>query len=707
VRWYGHRRVERFLERLCDAVREEDPGGLVTYVNYPPTEYLQLSFIDFLSFNVYLESQERLDAYMARLQNIAGDSPLVMGEIGLDSRRNGLRTQADILDWQVRTVFATGGAGAFVFSWTDEWYRGGHEIDDWDFGLTDRERKPKPALEAVSGAFSEIPYPQGINWPRVSVVVCSYNGGRTIADCLTGLLALDYPDFEVIVVNDGSTDATGDIAEEFGVRVITTKNKGLSSARNAGLQAATGEIVAYIDDDAYPDPHWLTYLAHTFLTTDHAAVGGPNIAPPGDGRIADCVASSPGGPVHVLLTDRVAEHIPGCNMAFRRSCLLEVGGFDPQYRVAGDDVDVCWRIQQRGWTLGFSPAATVWHHRRNSVRAYLKQQRSYGIAEAMLEKKWPEKYNAVGHLNWTGRLYGKGIARVLGWSRGRIYQGTWGSALFQSVYEPAPGGILALPLMPEWYLVVFFLTVLCLLGAVWRPMLFALPLLALSLCAPLAQAIMSAASARFSTPGLSRVDSFLMRALTASLHLLQPLARLSGRLRLGLTPWRRGAPALAFPLPHSLSVWSERWGAPEERLHAVETRLLATGGAALRGGDYDRWDLEMRGGMLGGARLLMALEEHGEGKQLVRFRLRPWCSPGGLVLTLLCAGLAVLPLANGAMPTAALLAALAVLLSVRTLYECAAATGAFHLAVRSLAEAAAERAKAVDPREAEAGDAGA
>src|SRR5204863_144550 len=82
--------------------------------------------------------------------------------------------------------------------------------------------------------------------------------------------------------------------------------------------------------------------------TGSAGVGGPNSGPPGDGPIAECVARAPGGPVHVLVTDREAEHIPGCNMGFRKSCLEAIGGFDPQFRTAGDDVDVCWRLQERG-----------------------------------------------------------------------------------------------------------------------------------------------------------------------------------------------------------------------------------------------------------------------------------------------------------------------------------------------------------------------
>ena len=135
----------------------------------------------------------------------------------------------------------------------------------------------------------------------------------------------------------------------------------------------------------------------------------------------------PGRTGHVLLTDTVAEHVPGCNLAVRASALREIGGFDPQFRAAGDDVDVCWRLQDRGGTLGFSPAALVWHHRRNSVRAYWRQQRGYGRAEALLEHKWPERYNAGGHFRWAGRIYDRGLTRHLLRVQ-RIYHGSWGTA---------------------------------------------------------------------------------------------------------------------------------------------------------------------------------------------------------------------------------------------------------------------------------------
>jgi len=684
ARWLGRERVQAYLKRLHRVVKREDPAGLVTYVNYPTTEYLELPFLDLLCFNVYLESQERLKAYLARLQDIAGDRPLVMSELGLDGLRHGERTQAQVLDWQVRTAFAGGCAGAFVFSWTDEWYRHGSDVEDWAFGLTRADRSPKPALDAVREAFDDVPFSPRLRWPRISVVLCSYNGARTIADCLDGLARLDYPDYEVIVVDDGSRDATAAIAGRYNVALIRTPKGGLARARNAGLAAASGEIVAYIDDDAYPDPHWLRYLAATFMSTHHAGVGGPNIAPPGDGWIAECVARAPGGPQHVLLSDEEAEHIPGCNMAFRRTCLEAIGGFDPQFRTAGDDVDVCWRLQERGWTLGFQPAALVWHHRRNSARTYWTQQIGYGRAEAMLERKWPEKYNGPGHVRWAGRIYGAGITRLLGWRRPRVYHGVWGGAPFQSLYEPAPSLLGFLPQMPEWHLMTATLAVLAGSSLVYPPFALAVPLLVGALVLPIAQACVSAARVPF--PERTRGGARLTRRLlTAALHLVQPLARLRGRLLEGLTPWRRRATPGRAPLwPVTAAIWSERWEPLDRRLRALEARLRAARACVLRGDEHDSWDLEVRGGILGVARLVMGVEDHAGGKQMVRLRWWPRIPVRGPLLALAFAALTAAAADAQIWGAAVLLGLGALLPALHIVEQCMAAMATIREAVGRL-----------------------
>jgi glycosyltransferase involved in cell wall biosynthesis len=675
VRWLGRERVESYLERLYWAVKAEDPNGLVTYVNYPTTEYLHLPFLDLVTFNVYLESQDRLDAYLARLHNIAGDRPLLMSEIGLDSLRNGEATQAQALEWQLRSTFAPGCAGAFIFSWTDEWHRAGAEVEDWAFGITARDRRPKPALGTVREAFTKVPFAKELCWPKVSVIVCTFNGSRTLSECLENLLRLEYPNYEVIVVNDGSTDATAKIAHSYGFRVITTENQGLASARNTGLKAATGEIVAYIDDDAYPDPHWLRYLANTFMNTKHVGIGGPNISPPGDGPIAECVAHSPGNPVHILLSDTEAEHIPGCNMAFRKGALEAIDGFDPQFRIAGDDVDVCWRLQQKGGTLGYSPGAMVWHHRRNSIRAYWKQQHNYGKAESFLEKKWPEKYNLAGHVTWAGRVYGNGH-QYKAWSRGRIYHGVWGSAPFQSIYQSPAGALESWLSMPEWYLALAALVPIAALGFLWSPLFYGLPLLALALAAPIFQAVLSASRVCFAAPRDSYFDRFKLRSVTALLHLIQPLARLTGRLRSGLTFWRYNASGFTMPWPRKFAVWTEHWRDPNERLKSFEADLRKAGVYVRRGGDYDRWDLEVRARLLGFARLLMAVEDHGAGNQFVRVRLWPKCSLLELLPIALFASLSATAALDHAWVASAILGLLSLFLTIYSLHGCGSAVAA-------------------------------
>jgi GT2 family glycosyltransferase len=676
VRFLGRRTVERYLERLSRVVREVDPEGLVTYVNYPTTEYLDLPFLDLLAFNVYLESQDRFEAYLARLQNLAGDKPLLMSELGLDSLRNGQDRQAESLDWQIRSAFRAGCAGTFVFAWTDEWQRDS-PVADWAFGLTDEERRPKPALAAARHAYSEAPLPHDPHLPRISVIVCSFNGARTIRECCKALTRLDYLDYEVIVVDDGSTDGTAEIAREYGFRVISTENRGLSSARNTGLAVASGEIVAYVDDDAYPDPHWLRFLAEGFKRADLAALGGPNIPPPQDGLVAQCVANAPGGPIHVLLSDTEAEHIPGCNMAFRVAALRELGGFDTQFRVAGDDVDVCWRVLERGWRIGFHPGAMVWHHRRGTIGSFWKQQRGYGRAEALLERKWPSRYNNLGHPTWSGRLYGRELFGSPGWSGGRIYQGTWGTAPFQPLYAPAPGTLRSLPLMPEWYLVLGCLAGFTSLGVLWRPMLAFAPLLLVALAAAVALAGIGAARATFDSGSESLSARWTKRCLTALLHLLQPLARLHGRVSSGLTPWRRGARSgVPCPWPRRLRLLEHCSYSREQRIAAIEAAATASGTVVRRGGDFDDWDLETRGGLLGCARLVLATEEYPGGSQLVRVRAWPhcgWILPALGAALLLCGGLAA---ADGAWLVAAILAASAGFIALRIGHDCSEALAA-------------------------------
>jgi O-antigen biosynthesis protein len=642
VRWYGKEKIEKWLKRLYKAAKSVDADALVTYVNYPTTEYLELEFLDFDCYNVYLETPEKLSSYILRLHNLCGDRPLVLAEIGLDSHRNGEQAQAEVLGWQIETIFSRGCAGMFIFAWTDEWWRGGYEIEDWDFGIVTRDRKAKPALDVVLTKMAAVPFSVQQQLPFISVVVCSYNGSATIRDTLNGLQKVNYPNFEVVVVNDGSTDNFEQIVSEYPVKLVNTPNRGLSSARNTGMHNSSGEIIAYIDDDAYPDPDWLRYLAFAYMNSSHGCIGGPNILPPEDGPIATCVANAPGGPVHVLLNDEIAEHVPGCNLSIRKKVLMQIGGFDPTYRAAGDDVDVCWRVIEAGYTIGFHPSAVVWHHRRNSLKAYWKQQKGYGKAEALLEAKWPEKYNGFGHLTWAGRIYGNGFTLPLKLKKGKVFHGSWGSALFQSVYQPAGGFLNSIPLMPEWYMLTGVLGIFGVLGFLWAPLLWCWVPFAIGLGLVIAQAAVSASTNTSLQPHQRRNIKY--RALIILLHIIQPVARLYGRIKHGLTPWRRrGAGmnsrfAIQFK-PRVFCHWSEEWRSAEDWLEQIETNLKDLKTICRRGGDFDNWDVQVRNGLFAKSRGLLTLEEHGANRQYLKLRCATKFSN---TVYLLCFSLALL-----------------------------------------------------------------
>ena len=252
-----------------------------------------------------------------------------------------------------------------------------------------------------------------------------------------------------------------------------------------------------------PIPTGRTIWPLTYLDSDYVGVGGPNLAPAGDGSIADCVANAPGGPVHVLLSDTLAEHIPGCNMSFRKSALEAVGGFDPRYRAAGDDVDLCWRIQDQVGEIGFHAAAMVWHHRRNSMQMYWKQQQGYGKAEALLEEKWPEKYNALGHTSWGGRLYGKGLTWT--WAHAGAYLSGCMGQCTVSVALPACCRHTAFAAAHARVVSADRLAgVLSLLSLGWAPLGWIVPVFLFALGLPVAQALLSAGKARFTSTANAR-----------------------------------------------------------------------------------------------------------------------------------------------------------------------------------------------------------
>jgi len=645
VRWMGPDRVRAYLDDLMDAVRQEDPGRLVSYASYPPTEYLVPDTADFVTFNVYLHREVEFRNYLSRLHSVAGDRPLLFAEFGMDTVRHGERAQAELLAWHIGACEEGGAAGTVLFSWTDEWFTGGQDVRDWAFGLVTRDRRPKMAYDAVRALWrGAVGAPFVYTAPTVSVIVCAYNASATVIDALRSLDRLNYPSYEVILVDDGSTDETQALVQDFiGKRAaggavvppfknIVQKNKGLSAARNAGVEAARGNVVAFTDADCRVDSDWLRHLCWTLSSGEFAAAGGPNLPPPAEGWVEACVAAAPGAPSHVLLSDVEAEHVPGCNMAIWKPALAAIGGFDEGYRIAGDDVDMCWRLMAQGHRIGFSPAAVVWHKRRDSVRAYLRQQRGYGEAESLLRFKYAVFFGATGGARWRGTVYGQPDLSLLPW-RAVIYHGAFGLGLFQCAYGRRDGAWASLVSSIEWFAGGLYAL---LLGAWWPEMRVVGVLM---MWCTLAAAGIWAWRARIE--GVH--DTGSARMLLWFLALAQPLVRGWARY----TTWVRNnrtpsaivgaAAGEGAPGKPPEALWSEAGTGRLALLKAIAERLESEGWRFSLGPGWTRWDLEVFGSRWWCCQLRTADEYHGGPRVLVRvaYDLRPtafqWLTTIGLL----------------------------------------------------------------------------
>ena len=360
-------------------------------------------------------------------------------------------------------------------------------------------------------------------------------------------------------------------------------------------------------------------------------MGGPNLLPPDDSAAAAAVMVSPGGPAHVMLDDRQAEHIPGCNMAFFKTALNAIGGFDPIFRKAGDDVDVCWRLQQAGFKIGFSPAAFVWHYRRSTVGAYLKQQRGYGEAEALLVRKHPEYFNAFGDSVWRGRIYTPAKFGVL-LRPPIIYRGVFGSAPFQLLYATEPAQTVMLLTTLEYHILV---TLPLGILSVTFPRLW--PLASASLLISLGVAV--AAGVQAAIPKGRR--RWWSRPLVALLFFLQPIVRgwerYQGRLsrQLLAEPARETLDSVALrdgddPLGE-VRYWAEQRVERVAFVARVLQELDRRHWPNRSDIGWSEFDVEIYGNRWSHVQLITAAEDHPRGRQLIRCQLRARWSLQALV----------------------------------------------------------------------------
>jgi hypothetical protein len=279
-------------------------------------------------------------------------------------------------------------------------------------------------------------------------------------------------------------------------------------------------------------------------------------------------------------------------------------------------------LLQRGWKIGFTHAGFVWHYRRNTVAAYFKQQRGYGVAEALLRHKHPEYFNSLGGMRWRGRIYNP-LRGAEGFGRFVIYHGVFGSGLFQTLYAPEQLGFLTLLTSLEWHVLFTFGGIL--LALIW-PALWPLP--ALTFLASLGVAI--TAAARVNVPLWQRHR--WSRPLVALLYLLQPIVRgwprYAYRLQRPPTPSAARAAVTAFASHyrwagsiHALNFWNEQGVERVAFLQKLVEILERDGWQASTDSGWDEFDVTIYGDRFTEVVVHTVCENHGGPKRLLRARL--------------------------------------------------------------------------------------
>src|SRR3989338_336152 len=241
--------------------------------------------------------------------------------------------------------------------------------------------------------------PQENILPKISVVICAYNVSNLINNVLTSLQQQTFSDFEVVIVNDGSTDDTSPAAkisaEKLGlnqpnqnkvgeskqdkVRVLDLPHQGLSATRNTGINAAQAEIVAIIDADCHAEPQWLEEIYREIETKGETVVTG-NTKIPRSTFLGDCISGLgyPGGghlgfdKMWPVDENGYTNHLAGGNCAFLKEAILKLGAFNPKLTITADDVYLSQKILENSLKIKYNPFMIMYHPPRKDLGSFLK-----------------------------------------------------------------------------------------------------------------------------------------------------------------------------------------------------------------------------------------------------------------------------------------------------------------------------------------------
>jgi cellulose synthase/poly-beta-1,6-N-acetylglucosamine synthase-like glycosyltransferase len=231
--------------------------------------------------------------------------------------------------------------------------------------------------------------------PTVSIIVPVKNGEKTLKKCIDSILNLNYPNYELIIVNDGSTDNTQKILEEYKdkIKIINTQGVGPSKARNLAVKQAKGELVAFTDSDCIVDKEWLNELVKCFKIEENlAGVGGEQLSPQDEsnfGKIVNNFMHSIGIIEYVKDEKEVVftQHNPTCNSIYKKEVFEKLGVFK-EGLWPGEDVEFDYRVTKTGYKLLFNPKAIVYHYRPQNIKKFIKMMYKYGKVQGILVKMY-------------------------------------------------------------------------------------------------------------------------------------------------------------------------------------------------------------------------------------------------------------------------------------------------------------------------------
>ena len=233
----------------------------------------------------------------------------------------------------------------------------------------------------------------------ISIIIPAYNAAETLPDCLAGLKAqtLGPADYEIIIVDDGSTDQTAQLAHQAGVRVVSQANGGAAAARNYGAQIAQGELLLFTDADCIPTPNWAAAMSAPF--TDPTIAGAKGAYRTKQAELTARFVQLEYQDKYDRMAGLAAiDFVDTYSAAYRREVFLALGGFDTTFPGASvEDQEFSFRLTEAGHRLVFVPQAIVWHRHDRTVAEYARRKYFIGYWKPLVVQRHPTKLIRDSH----------------------------------------------------------------------------------------------------------------------------------------------------------------------------------------------------------------------------------------------------------------------------------------------------------------------